>query len=94
MALTKHEDTTSLGAHDLRRVAVTAIADTATVARYLRGGAVRSTSRARIEAALAALGLLGHLRPSQPFSDAKRAGARAHETVPASEDEAGGRVAG
>ena len=39
-------------AHELRRLAVSACCDPRTVARYLGGERIQSTSRARIESAL------------------------------------------
>jgi hypothetical protein len=44
-----------LGGHELRAVAVQACADPRTVVRVLRGQPARSTSRARVVAALRAL---------------------------------------
>jgi DNA-binding LacI/PurR family transcriptional regulator len=50
--------TSRLDAHDIRRVAVEACADDRTVRRYLADTTtVQSTSRARIAAAMARLGL-------------------------------------
>lgn len=48
--------TTYVSAHDIRRIAVAAMTDPRTIQRYLKGEPIRSTSKARIEAALAALG--------------------------------------
>lgn len=56
----------TLTAHDRRRLAVAACADTETVRRWEFGLPIRSTSRARIEAASAALGFnddAGHTEP-------------------------------
>jgi hypothetical protein len=48
----------SLTAHDRRRVAVHAGVDDRTVLAFLRGQPMRSTTRARVEEALRALGYL------------------------------------
>lgn len=62
-------------AHDVRRIAVAACRETRTVARYLEGKPVRSTSAASIAAALVALGLT-HLAPTvAPSNDTDRPGA-------------------
>ena len=47
----------SLTSHEERRVAVHACVDPRTVRRYLKRVAIHSTSRARVEAALVAMGL-------------------------------------
>lgn len=44
-------------AHDVRRIAVESCTDPRTVNRYLRGEPIRSTTSARIAAALAKLGI-------------------------------------
>lgn len=48
--------TPTISAHDVRRIAVAAMTDPRTIQRYLKGEPIRSTSKARIEASLAALG--------------------------------------
>lgn len=52
----------SLTPHEERQVSVQACCDPRTVKSYLRGGHVCSTSAARIEAALRALGLSALVR--------------------------------
>jgi len=57
---------TTLTPHEVRRVAVEAVADDRTVRRYLRNPhSVRSTSAVRIAEALARLGLHGPQEPRQ-----------------------------
>lgn len=63
-----------LDAHGLRRVAAEAICDEKTVARYLDGLRVRSTSRTRIEAALMRLGLVGMRSAERHDSEGPREG--------------------
>jgi hypothetical protein len=46
----------SLPAHEVRRVAVTAFADLRSVEKYLRGGDLRPMAKLRIELALKELG--------------------------------------
>jgi hypothetical protein len=62
----------SLSQHDLRRVAVAACSDPRSVVAYLRGAPVRSTTRARVEAALESCGLDRLLRSGSGNGETKR----------------------
>lgn len=63
----KNDATVSqLTPHDLRRVAVLASVDPRSVQRFLEGGAVRSTTAARIADALRELELGAPLPPEPP----------------------------
>lgn len=55
-----------LSPHDIRRVAVVAITDPRTVANYVSGRAVRSTSETRIVEALRELGREDLIRQAPP----------------------------
>lgn len=59
-----------LSAHDMRRLAVEAVIDPRTIARYMAGLAVASTSAARILAAGVKLGL--DVRPAVPSTPGAR----------------------
>lgn len=60
--------TTNVSAHDVRRIAVAAMTDPRTIQRYLKGEPIRSTSKARIDAAVLTLGIPA---PSAPAAQGK-----------------------